>query len=159
MKDLSLNFKLTQRTNEETIARKTKEVDTILKEKKCKNCILCLEDLKDKPSDIMIKDLNERLVTKTNKIAQLEDQVRKSTSLVSQVCNHTFTLLRTKANDFVKSTDQIKQKYEIRLMEVEEKLGLEQKQCQTVIQTRVAALEERYAKLKHQFNEQSDKLK
>lgn len=69
MKDLSLNFKLTQRTNEETIARKTKEVETILKEKKCKNCIICLEDLKDKPTDSIVKDLNERLIVKTNKIA------------------------------------------------------------------------------------------
>lgn len=47
----------------------------------------------------------------------------------------------------------------MRLMEVEERLGLEQKQCQTVISTRVASLEERYAKLKHQYNDQSDKLK
>jgi hypothetical protein len=34
--------------NEETIARKTKEVETLMREKKCKNCVLCLEDLKDR---------------------------------------------------------------------------------------------------------------
>jgi hypothetical protein len=37
-----------QKMNEEIIARKSKEVDSLLKEKKCKNCILCLEDIKDK---------------------------------------------------------------------------------------------------------------
>lgn len=73
MKDLSLNYKLTQRTTEEVIARKTKEVETLLKEKKCKNCMLCLEDLKDKASDQIIKDLNERLIQKTTKVGQLEE--------------------------------------------------------------------------------------
>lgn len=51
VKDLSVSFKLAHKTSEETIARKTKEVDTLLKEKKCKNCMICLEDLKDKASD------------------------------------------------------------------------------------------------------------
>jgi hypothetical protein len=37
-------------------------METILREKKCKNCMLCIEDLKDKAGDIIIKDLNERLV-------------------------------------------------------------------------------------------------
>jgi hypothetical protein len=64
---------MTQKMNEETIARKGKEVESLLKEKKCKNCILCLEDIKDKQGDVLIKDLNEKLVTKTSKIIQLED--------------------------------------------------------------------------------------
>ena len=59
---------MTQKMNEETIARKGKEVESLLKEKKCKNCILCLEDLKDKQGDLLIKDLNDRLVIKTTKI-------------------------------------------------------------------------------------------
>lgn len=41
--------------NEETIARKTKEVETLMREKKCKNCVLCLEDLKDRNAS---SDLN-----------------------------------------------------------------------------------------------------
>lgn len=48
LKDMSLSFSLGQRMNEETIARKTKEVETLMREKKCKNCVLCLEDLKDR---------------------------------------------------------------------------------------------------------------
>jgi hypothetical protein len=54
LKDVSLSFSMTQKMNEETIARKSKEVETLLKEKKCRNCIICLEDLKDKQGDIVI---------------------------------------------------------------------------------------------------------
>jgi hypothetical protein len=50
LKDMSLAFSMGQRMNEDTIARKTKEVESLLREKKCRNCILCLEDLKDKNS-------------------------------------------------------------------------------------------------------------
>jgi len=76
-----------------------------------------------------MKDLNDRLVSKTNKIVQLEDQVRKCTSLINQICSHTFTLLRTKTSDFLKREETIKQRHEQQLMEVEDKLALEHKQC------------------------------
>ena len=33
---------------EVAIARKTKELETVLREKKCSNCILCVEDIKIK---------------------------------------------------------------------------------------------------------------
>lgn len=72
--------------NEETIARKTKEVETLMREKKCKNCVLCLEDLKDRnPSTdyTLIQDLNDRLMIKSKRIETLEDQLRKSTSLIN----------------------------------------------------------------------------
>jgi hypothetical protein len=48
LKDSSLAFSMGQRMNEETIARKTKEVESLMREKKCKNCVICIEDLKDK---------------------------------------------------------------------------------------------------------------
>lgn len=44
--------------------------------------MLCIEDLKDKPSETIIKELNDKLVTRTNKIANLEDQVRRGSALV-----------------------------------------------------------------------------
>lgn len=50
-----------------------KEVDTLIREKKCKNCMLCIEDLKDKPTETIIRELNDRLVTRTTKVANLED--------------------------------------------------------------------------------------
>lgn len=72
---------------EETIARKTKEVESLVREKKCRNCILCLEDLKDKAPDAhLVQDLNDRLIIKSKKIDSLEEQLRKNTSLVNQVC-------------------------------------------------------------------------
>ena len=48
LKDSALAFSMGQRNNEETIARKTKEIESLIREKKCKNCVLCLDDLKDK---------------------------------------------------------------------------------------------------------------
>jgi len=69
LKDLSLQQSMNSKMNEEIIARKTKEVETLMKEKKCKNCVLCLEDLKDRtPNADLIQDLNERLMVKTKRI-------------------------------------------------------------------------------------------
>ena len=60
--------------NEETIARKSKEVESLLREKKCKNCILCLEDIKDRSADYsIVNELNEKLKTKSMRIDQLEE--------------------------------------------------------------------------------------
>ena len=47
-----------------------------MREKKCKNCVLCLEDLKDRnaSSDLnLIQDLNDRLMAKSKRIESLED--------------------------------------------------------------------------------------
>ena len=44
-------------------------------------------------------------------------------------------------------------------MEVEEKLSLEQKRCETVIKSRVATLEERIAKSKAKEGELAKKVK
>ena len=73
MLDVTNLQKNTLRQNEEIIARKTKEVEALLKEKKCKNCILCLEDIKDKPNEYQIKDLNDKLIQKTSRIVNLEE--------------------------------------------------------------------------------------
>lgn len=52
--------------NEETIARKSKEVESLLREKKCKNCILCMEDIKDRSADhSIVSELNEKLKMKS----------------------------------------------------------------------------------------------
>ena len=68
LKDSSLDFSMGQRMNEETIARKTKEVESLMREKKCKNCVICLEDLKDKQDYHLIQDLNDRLMIKSKRI-------------------------------------------------------------------------------------------
>ena len=74
LKDMSLAFSIGQKMNEETIARKSKEVESLLREKKCKNCILCLEDIKDRSADYsIVNELNEKLKTKSMRIDQLEE--------------------------------------------------------------------------------------
>ena len=85
LKDSALAFSMSQRMNEETISRKTKEVESLVREKKCKNCVLCIEDLKDTSctDPHLIQDLNERLMGKCKRIDQLEEQVRKGTLLVN----------------------------------------------------------------------------
>lgn len=55
--------------------------------------------------------------------------------------------------------DSAKAGYEQRLMEVEERLTLEQKRCETVIKTRVAVLEEKLLKSKNKEAEINMKLK
>jgi len=44
-KDLSQSQRVQIRFNEEKIAKKQKELDTIIKDKKCKNCPICLEGM------------------------------------------------------------------------------------------------------------------
>ena len=54
--------------NEETIARKSKEVESLLREKKCKNCILCLDDIKDRSGDSsIVAELNDKLKVKSQR--------------------------------------------------------------------------------------------
>lgn len=51
--------------------------------------MLCLEEIKDKftPADLaIIQDLNDRLMTKTKRLDLLEDQLRKSSTLINQIC-------------------------------------------------------------------------
>lgn len=55
--------------------------------------------------------------------------------------------------------ESIKAGYEQRLMEVEEKLTLEQKRCETVIKTRVAVLEEKCLKSQSKEADVQKKLK
>lgn len=161
LKDSSLAFAIGQRMNEETIARKTKEVESLMREKKCKGCILCLEDLKDRScSDPnLISDLNERLMTKAKRVDSLEEQIRKGNLLINQVCQQNFQFLRVKTQDYYKSLDSVKSGYEQRLMEVEERLTLEQKRCESLIKTRVAVLEDKYLKSKSKESETAKKFK
>ena len=51
IRDLTNKFKDSSRLDQATIARKTKELETVLREKKCQNCILCVEDIKTKITD------------------------------------------------------------------------------------------------------------
>jgi len=84
LKDVTLQHTMNLRQSDDTVSRKNKEIECLLKEKKCKNCILCLEDLKDKnPDQALIQDLNDRLMLKSKRIDTLEDQQRKSTFLVN----------------------------------------------------------------------------
>lgn len=73
MKDSSLLFQQSQKTTEEALARKVKELDALSKSKSCKNCIICLEDLRDKSDYGLIKDLNDKLIDKSKQISTLEE--------------------------------------------------------------------------------------
>jgi len=50
-KDLSLSFKLQLRQQEEIIVRESKNLQAVLKEKKCRDCMICEEDLKGLKGD------------------------------------------------------------------------------------------------------------
>jgi len=83
---VSASFKVAARINEETIARKTKELESVLKEKKCVNCVLCTEDIKAKvpaDHDRVLRELNESLVAKSLRVSKLEETTREQNYLIS----------------------------------------------------------------------------
>ncbi len=73
LKDTTLSFQLGHKTLEEALARKSKEVESLAKSKNCKGCVICLEDLRDKEGNSLIKDLNDKLMDKSRAINSLED--------------------------------------------------------------------------------------
>ena len=92
LRDLSAKFKETQRMEELALARKTKELETVLREKKCRS-FLCVEDIKIKnvgdASQLAstITTLNDKLVEKAYQVSKLEESVIQSNHLITQVCN------------------------------------------------------------------------
>jgi hypothetical protein len=97
-KDLSQSQKVQIRFNEEKIAKKQKELDTIIKDKKCKNCPICLEGMNFEYKDQidLITELNKNLLSKSQQNDGLLEQLNKANSLMSEVCSHNFTMLRQK---------------------------------------------------------------
>jgi len=142
--------KSAKRTLEEALHRKSKEVEALQKEKKCKNCFLCLEELKDKSPDMRVKEMNNSLIQKASRIAQLEDQVRKLQNLMGQLCSHNYNMLLSKCSEYRTEKERIKSEYEKNVMGIEEQLTLEKKRCDTVIQERVPKLETDVANLRKQ---------
>ena len=114
--------------------------------------MLCIEDIKTKISDQSqintITALNDQLVQKACKINELEESNRQYGHLLSEICNQNFSFLRLKTSSFMKSQDSLKAKYEKRLMEVEDRMGLEIEKCSEVIKARVAPLQEKIEKLR-----------
>ena len=46
MREMAENFVRDAKADQQALAKKTKELDTVLREKKCVDCILCVEDIK-----------------------------------------------------------------------------------------------------------------
>ncbi|CDW86141.1 UNKNOWN [Stylonychia lemnae] len=159
LKDQSLQYSSSLKQTEEQLARKSKEFEALLKSKNCKGCFICTEDCKEKSDQVLIKDLNDKLIDKSKYTSQLEEQIRKTTILMNQVCQHNFNFLRQKTQDFYKNQAKSKQSYENRIMEIEEQLTLEQKRCQDLIKSRVTVLEEKYLKSQSKEMEITKKFK
>lgn len=133
------------RFNEEKIAKKQKELDTIIKDKKCKNCPICLEGMNFEYKDQidLITELNKNLLSKSQQNDSLLEQLNRANSLMSEVCSHNFTMLRQKTQDFLKSHDQLRSRYESKLMQVEDQLALEAAKYNEIIKTRVKQLQDK----------------
>ena len=118
IKDLTSSQKISIRFNEEKLSKKQKELETILKDKKCKNCPICLEgmNLNFQDSIDLITDLNKNLLGKSQENEGLLEQLNKSNKLMADICSHNFLMLRQKTQDFLKSHDQLKSRYERKLM-------------------------------------------
>lgn len=46
-REISIQFKQSSVIQEEALIRRSKELTAVLKEKKCRDCIICQEDLKN----------------------------------------------------------------------------------------------------------------
>lgn len=68
----------------------------------------------------LITDLNKNLLSKSQQNDSLLEQLNRANSLMSEVCSHNFTMLRQKTQDFLQSHDQLKSRYERKLMQVED---------------------------------------
>lgn len=133
------------RFNEEKLAKKHKELETILKDKKCKNCPICLEGMNLNFHDQidLITELNKNLLAKSQENEDLTDQLNNSQKLMSDICAHNYSMLRQKTQDFLKSHDQLKSRYERKLMQVEDNLTLESAKYNEIIKTRVKQLQDK----------------
>jgi len=78
---------MTIRFNEEKIAKKSKELETILKEKKCKNCPICLEGMNLNFNDQidLITSLNGQVMAKSNENDSLLENLNQANKLLSEV--------------------------------------------------------------------------
>lgn len=128
IRELSTHFIRDSKVEEQALARKTKELETVLREKKCINCVLCVEDVKLKANSSVdmaqltaqISLINDTLITKARKVSDLEELLRQANLLVSQVCNHNYRMVLNKSGDFMRQQDALKAKYEQKLMGVED---------------------------------------
>lgn len=93
--------------NEEKITKHRKELEVVLKDKKCKNCPICLEGINHSFKDQidLITDLNKKLMEKSNENDRLLDQNNLSSKLIAEISSHNFAMLRQKTQDFIKSHD------------------------------------------------------
>ena len=117
LKDQALLFQHTQKLTEEGLARKTKELEALAKSKNCKNCVVCLEDLRGRPEAALVKELSDKLAEKSRQLLAAEEQVRRAAAVVNQVCQHNFHFLRQKTQDFYRAQDKVKAALEGRLKE------------------------------------------
>ena len=62
---------------------------------------------------------------------------------MADVCQHNFMMLRQKTQDFLKSHDQLKSRYERKLMQVEDNLTLESAKYAEIIKTRVKQMQDK----------------
>lgn len=63
------------------------QLESVLKEKKCNNCILCIEDVAGRAETgssqrSMLTELNDRLIKNAQRIAELEESNRQQALLI-----------------------------------------------------------------------------
>lgn len=94
----------------------------MMKEKKCKNCPICLEGMNHqfKDSIDLITELNANLMNTRQENDSLTNQLHRANALISDVSQNNFALLRVKTQDFLRSYDHMKKGFERKLMEVED---------------------------------------
>lgn len=77
--------------------RKSKQLESVLKEKKCQNCILCIEDIPGRgetgsSNRNIVNELNDRLLKNAQRINDLEENLRHSSLLISYLSQQVFAI-------------------------------------------------------------------
>jgi hypothetical protein len=105
---------MSSRFTEETLLRKSKQRDSVLKEKKCQNCILCIEDIPGRgetgsSNRNIFSELNDRLIKNAQRINELEENGRHSSLLISHLSQQVFAFGQQKLAECAVSEDKLRQ--------------------------------------------------
>ena len=98
MKELSNSHKMSIQMNDDRYAKKCKELEVILKDKKCRNCPICMEgmNLEFKDQIDLITDLNKKIFEQSQANEKLHNEMNVANKLISDISSNNFKMLRQK---------------------------------------------------------------
>ena len=108
-----MQLKVSSRITEESLLKKSKQLESVLKEKKCSNCILCIEDVAGRgetgsSNRNIVNELNDKLIKNTQRISEIEETNRQQALLICQLSQQAFATCQQKMADFATQEDKLR---------------------------------------------------